>query len=666
MAYDRNSASSSSEEQAPRALNRKLAGSKRRRLFNNSSSDDDDSSTAPPPRHDNNAEANEDSSSDDDSMTVPPQRKTTKAPPQRNKMLEKVDEDSSSDDCRFVFRSQRNMTKTTRSSAIYSGWLETSNLKVIAERYKGTASQFRIVYATNEVKDSVTKTMILPNTLVVQSRFVSAAGNLGGQTYTFINWKLPGKTNRHSIYKSTRPGFHNAGTPLNAYPSIVLDNDLHPVVKTLVTTFLEEAEPGTTPFDFHGHGDGPELFFLSHNHRALPTMEIESVECNEAAACNETTKDSDQDDDAANYVHDEPHVDERPHNSDESPKELDDDAGANAFDDEEDCRSNHRAQGPDETDKEDACNVGEEASDQGNGSKKRTWFQSFFGHRSATKKQRKIYGGSKRQSPTSVSFHVNGPTTKQFFVLVEGIVETHDSALAASHDHLRDIFLDGRVESMPCRGRLVELLPNVALPGAWLATIVGADGDATRVSGLVRSSMRDLKGARIVLRHKSFLDLGMLSEKTSMHLPPGSTSRQVHVSTIDPSISRRKDFDRQGMIDEDGDPLVVGSIAIAACEQGCTSWSDKNSKLAGELASDLLVASRETLLKESNNGRCRVEDLENLLAIPARKSTNKEPVASTNVGVSFVCKLTAKESYSVMIAQDEEGRTVAVDGELQK
>jgi hypothetical protein len=534
----------------------------------------------------------------------------------------------------------------------YNGWLETSTLMTVATRYGGTASQFRVLHAVTDVRDSVTKARIPRNTLIVQSRFVSPSGNRGGQTFAFLHWKLPGKkTNCRSIYNDTRPGFHHAGTPIDAYPSMSLDDNLHPIVKTLVTAFLQEAGAGMTPTTFFGRGNGPEIFFLSYNYRDLPTMEMASVEGRKAATSNENPKTTEHHNDVAKPSEVAPLL----YNAKESPNdELGD---CHVIRDTADAQNCELANN-DTDENVSAFEVEEDSVDRR--STKRLRFQAFSGRTPKSAKKIKIYGASKPRDLFKAGFNVDDSTSNKFLVLVEGLVGSTDSALVASQDYLRDIFLDGRVESMPCKGRLIELLPNTALSGPWFATTISADGHETRCSGFIRNSIQDLRGIRIILRHASFSSLGLLSHETSMTLDSGSSSHQIHVSRIDPSISRRANFHSQGVINNDDDPLVVGSISIAACE-GCTSWSDANSAIAGRLASDLLVASGKRMLEWSDNGMCCSEDFENLLPIPGRTSTEKGP---KNIGVSFLCKLTSKESYSVLVGQDEEGRVVAVDGEL--
>jgi hypothetical protein len=99
------------------------------------------------------------------------------------------------------------------SASNYNGWLQTSKLMAVAARYGRTASQFRVLHAVSDVRDSITKMKIPQNTLIVQSRFVSPSGNRGGQTFAFLHWRLPGnKAKCRSMYKDTRPSFHHAGT----------------------------------------------------------------------------------------------------------------------------------------------------------------------------------------------------------------------------------------------------------------------------------------------------------------------------------------------------------------------------------------------------------------------------------------------------------------------
>ena len=580
--------------------------------------------------------------SNDESIVVSPQRRNRIT---RHNASRWEDESSSDEGSPCFVRSY----KRVKCADDYNGWLETSTLKAVAARYGGTASQFRVVRGVAHVKDSATKTMIPPGSLIVQSRFASAAGNVGGHSYMFLNWKLPGKENRHSLYKHRRPGFHDAGTPLNAHPSITLESDLHPAVKAIITTFLREAEAGMTPIDFFDNGEGPELSVLVHDDCDLPPVEIDHYALKAATA---------QVDDIVMMSDAHPKGDSERQNytsNKATHDDADNDAGSAAFDDDIDSPAMGHVHASAVNDKSSNALGNEVETDD------RSWFQVFTGPLLGTKK-RKIYGGPKPRSPAEASFFVNTSTSNQSIVLIEGLVEPQNSTVTASCDYLRDVFMDGRVDCLPSKGRLVDLLPNVAHPGPWQATIVDADGNKRHASGLIRGSMQASKCARIVLRHASVRDLGMLSDNAAIPTP-GSTTRQVHVSSIDPAISRRKDFQSQGVVVNDVDPLVVGSISIVVCE-GCSSWSEANSERAGELASGFLFACKDKASELSVNGMCRIADVENLLPIPDMEGIPEERGVSANVGVSYLCKLTSKDAYRVLVGQDNKGRTVAVDGKF--
>lgn len=538
------------------------------------------------------------------------------------------------------------------SATHYNGCCETSTLMALAACHGRSASQFRVLHAVSDMRDSMSKMTIPQNTLIVQSLIVSPSGNRGCQTFAFLHWRLPGrKATCSSIYKDARPFFHLVGTPLDAYPSMSLDDNLHPIVKTLVTTFVQEAEAGMTPLTFFGRGNGPEIFFLSYNYRDLPTMEMTLVKGRNEAHANKNPTTTEHNNGVAKPSDSSHHtIIPLLHDARETRNnELSNNNGMHDM---------VRLQNwNDEVDESDSTFEVEESSLERRYTK-RSRFQTDRTPKSA--KRRRVYGGSKTQDLFKAEFNIDDSTSNKFLVLVEGIVESSDSVLVASHDYLRDIFLDGRADCMPRKGRLVELLPNSALSGRWFATIIGADGNEKRSSGFSRNSIQDLSGIRIILRHERFASHGLLSHDTITPYS-GTNNNQIHVSRIDPSISRRANFQYQCVVDEDDDPLVVGSISIAACE-GCTSWSDANSAIAGQLASDLLVASRARMLEWSDNGLCRSEELENLLPIPAGTNMANGP---TNIGVSFLCKLTSKESYSVLVGQDEEGRVVAVDGEFR-
>jgi hypothetical protein len=322
--------------------------------------------------------------SNDESIVVSPQRRNMIT---RQNASRWEDESSSDEGSPCFVRSY----KRVKCTDAYNGWLEMSTLKAVAERYGGTASQFRVVRGVAHAKDSVTKTMIPPGALIVQSRFASAAGNVGGHSYMFLNWKLPGKQNRHSLYKHTRPGFHDAGTPLNAYPSITLESDLHPAVKAIITTFLREAEAGMTPIDFFDKGDGLELSVLVHDHCDPPPVEIDQYALPEAATRNESAKPAAQVDAIVMMSDVLPEGDSERQNY-ISNKTLHDDAGSAAFDDDIDSPAMGHVN---------ASAVNDKGS---NALADRSWSQVFTGPLLGSKR-RKFYGAPKPGRPVSLSTH---------------------------------------------------------------------------------------------------------------------------------------------------------------------------------------------------------------------------------------------------------------------
>lgn len=584
------------------------------------------------------------SDSNDSCVDAPLQRSNKSALHQH---MARWEDDSSSDESTSTCNRRYKRAKHTGA---YNGWLETSTLKAVAQRFRGTASQFRIVRVVSHFKNSMTHSSIHSGSLIVKSRFVSPAGNVSGQTSVFLSWKLPGKIkSHHSLYKDARPWFHDAGTPLNAYPSVTLGSDLHPAVKTIISTFLREAEPGMTPIEFFGKGDDPELFALFRDHCYVPPGEIDQRDRLHAAARNEagqsgargddTTSISDTFTQGANVLH---HLGKSTH-------DADNDEGAGPFDDDISCPAvlgAHALAG-----KKDGPN----SLCEGENNQKRSWDQFISCQHSARSKS-KCSGGPKPRSLTEASFYVDSSPSNQFLVLIEGFVEYAGSTETASSDHLRDC--------LPSKGRLVDLLPNAAQSGLWLADILGDNCIQKHVSGLSRGLMRDSNGARIALRHNSMRDLGILSDNEVMTPKPGSTTRQVHISRIDPAVNRSKNFYLQGVVHNDVDPLVIGSLSIVAYE-GRSSWTEANIERVGELASGVLLACKEKASELSVNGLCRKADVNSLMPMHDTKGVEAGQLVSTNLGVSYLCNMKSTDNYIVLVGHDDEGRTVAVDGKVQ-
>jgi len=82
-------------------------------------------------------------------------------------------------------------------------------------------------------------------------RYVSAIGNAGGSTYSFVRFRMPGnfkqsKYNRRSIYDSTRPSLVKPRED-SACPLFILDQSLSEVDRKMVKEFVQTSEPGKNP-----------------------------------------------------------------------------------------------------------------------------------------------------------------------------------------------------------------------------------------------------------------------------------------------------------------------------------------------------------------------------------------------------------------------------------
>mmetsp|Transcript_20946 Transcript_20946/g.31578 ORF Transcript_20946/g.31578 Transcript_20946/m.31578 type:complete len:778 (-) Transcript_20946:330-2663(-) len=494
------------------------------------------------------------------------------------------------------------------------GWRSPSELRAIAGKYRGLAIQYRVCYAEKEVKDNFTKKVIPKNTLIVQSRFVSEAGNRGGQSFSFLTWHMPGCNKRSkSIYNKTRPQLWDNAVQeqeKDAYPFVVVDESMHEVVKILVKTFLNEALVGASPLDFYGDGKFNELFFLSHRPKKPAQRMAQAVNslANDNFSAVECAKNSIRSDG-------------------KNPTLLN-------YSDMESCLSSETFPKFDDV----SITAKYPNSTRGSGGFKR--------------KHKRIYGkGEKWRRDSSPFTYFDVPTTTlseatqaRSLVLVEGISK------------VEDVFLDQRVDNLPTRGRLLELTSSFALAGRWRAKL------ETNVSGF----LRDLEEHQVMLRHERYFKLGSLSDIVTN--ASKSVEEGLHVSKVDPSHNRACDFIRQGIIAPENIQFSkIGSISLAVCE-GCTSSSDANSASAGKLAAKLLRAAKGNV--RSEKGFCSVNDLENLIAIPDPDMIRTEAYDSATrtdktVGVSLTYHCNVQESYQVLIGQDEQNDVVAVDSEFQ-
>ncbi len=154
------------------------------------------------------------------------------------------------------------------------GWKTREEMRKIARRHQGTFIQYKVLrrppdgecmrdqnyYCNNTDTEP---RLILPQDLMVQSRFVSKSGNYGGNSYLFLDWKLPGtflkKRKQHiTIFQDTRPKLYTSssqqqetmGADETAHPMLFLDPELAADEVDMVTKFILDAPAGSSPREF--------------------------------------------------------------------------------------------------------------------------------------------------------------------------------------------------------------------------------------------------------------------------------------------------------------------------------------------------------------------------------------------------------------------------------
>jgi hypothetical protein len=241
------------------------------------------------------------------------------------------------------------------------------------------------------------------------------------------------------------------------------------------------------------------------------------------------------------------------------------------------------------------------------------------------------------------------------------------------------MFMNGRVENLPSKGRVLEL-PGEAKPGSWTGEVIDTDSDKGARTGMMRDKFGNLKNVRIMLRHDSAQFLGPLkftpgddSLSTLSH-SSGSTKRirgggyrskkqtddlgGLTISFVDPSHIRQRSLVSQCIVAKEASDTFIGSISIASFD-GFTSAADACLS-ARSISGSLLEGCRKNAIDMDVNGLGSISFLEGVLPIPAtRKSISDK---CHNVGVSFVCKVEMNDAYGLLLAHDDAGRIVAVDG----
>ena len=553
-----------------------------------------------------------------------------------------------------------------------SGWLTKSQLLKVASRHNGMAVQYRVMYHTSQkpIKDhnAGATRKIRYMDAVVQSRFACASGSHGGNTYALKRWKLPGtllqsRNAKHiTIYSDTRPRLYAPGRKETEHPLIVLCSELNDADRRMAARFLRDAEAGMTPEQF-----------CSRQHQttrsATTTQDMGGSQARTAEPM-EIGEDSplvlqdDSDSVASEY--------EGESEQEAAPAKL----GLASVRDDSRHDKPSKAKARPRSDQN-------YSSTPGSGSKRGR--NDEREDRTTTRAKKKDNGGDRRRG--KVTFHVGKSDSPQFLALVEGVPGVQSNTRGpedVAQDYIRDIFMNGRVEMLPSKGRMIEL-PGEAKHGRWTAELVDAND---RVGGSGKGMMRDilenLKDARIQLRHHSVKAMGplILSRWSDLVSPLSYSSPQVQrirgggestkkrgtgltadiVYLIDPSHGRCHDFVSQGVVSKtvilDRLEPFVGSISIAAFD-GFTSSAD--SRLSAlQISASLLESCRKRLVAREAEGLDFNHVLEDVMAIPAAGVA--DPRLDLNVGVSFICKVALGESYGLLVATDEGGHIIAVDG----
>jgi hypothetical protein len=165
------------------------------------------------------------------------------------------DAEDSSDDNSFGCHRRGKKPKRNHGHNEYVGWLDVSTLQRVALRHRGTACQYYVVNSTYQAQEFLNISIAPSTGIILISETADEMGNVNHNFQKFISWKLPGYRETNSIYNNPKPGFHDASTALNAYPSISLHSSLKSSTKEVISIFLETANPGTRPIDFFDQND---------------------------------------------------------------------------------------------------------------------------------------------------------------------------------------------------------------------------------------------------------------------------------------------------------------------------------------------------------------------------------------------------------------------------
>jgi hypothetical protein len=563
-----------------------------------------------------------------------------------------------------------NLTPEYNSASIMpQGWLAKSQLLDVARKHNGMAIQYRVMYHQSQkpIRDNNAGAIrkIRYKDLVVQTRFACTTGSSGGSTYSFMKWKLPGtllqsrKAQHVTIYDDTRPRLlsdrnKNSET---SHPVIILCSELKEADCRMAKRFLCHAKAGMTPSQFYSSQDGNE----SPNHQT--DQQENDDDMHEGSPRVSQGEDSSSD--------------EEEENEEPPAKHLASKVVSSVATDANKEKSRRRKQST-------TIKTRRPLRDQNSSERQTSSSKTKRGRDTerdaktakTTKRARnKGYGGGRSRRSKQVNFQIGeNDAVPQFIALVEGVAGAKPGTRVPddkAQDYIRDVFMNGRVEELPLAGRMLEL-PGEAKAGTWTAELVNSKAypaSTLSANGLMRDKIGSLKNIRIQIRHESAKDMASLN--LSRHHDNGANSPAAcleqrirgggegsqSVSMIDPSHGRKDNFLAQGIVSRETlEGAFIGSISIVGFD-GFTSSAEARLSAEGKSKS-LLESCRKQAIAIESQRLDNKSTLEDVLPIP-------DPDSERNVGVSFLCKMSLDDSsYALLVANDENGQIVAIDGEF--
>lgn len=217
-------------------------------------------------------------------------------------------------------------------------------------------------------------------------------------------------------------------------------------------------------------------------------------------------------------------------------------------------------------------------------------------------------GDKERQTIDSCRMITLQLPPSQFWVVIEGIASYSQGSC------VEQILLQGCVDRLPTRGRMLDLLPIEAERGKWTAQLC-----SDRRLGLLRDRPEDWIGSRLVLRHNDHnFSLG-----AKPHCPLAYST-----TTLNPSVHRPSRTE-----DSCSESSYVASLSLVAFE-GFTSSSESREN-GSTLVSSVLEQCRSHPLWNNLERSCVRRELSMQFLFPLRKSRSKAASSGTILGLDM-------------------------------